>query len=303
MDFVEQSRRRFLGVAAAAAGTVCAAPPAQGHIRLGLVIGFAADPEAAIDRVAGLGFASCMVFPRELTSGIATRLRDALQRRNVDATALVTLGPGEMVWDFLRGPATIGLVPRKYRQARLEHMKRASDFARMAGISAVQTHCGFIPEDPSDPLYEETVQAIRSIGAHCRGNDQLFLCETGQETPVTLLRTITDVGLDNVHVGLDTANLILYGKGNPSDALEVLGTRVRSVMAKDGLFPTDPRRLGREVAIGEGRVNFAKLIPNLIALGYRGSLTIEREISGPQQLADIRKGKKYLERIIRNAGA
>jgi sugar phosphate isomerase/epimerase len=162
----------------------------------------------------------------------------------------------------------------------------------------VQTHCGFIPETASDPLYGEAVKAIHEVGLHCKQNGQTFLYETGQETPVTLLRAITDVGLDNQGVGLDTANLILYGKGNPVDALDVIGKYVRSVHAKDGLFPTDPKRLGKEVAIGQGKVDFPRVFARLRELGYQGAITIEREISGPKQIEDIRNSKTYLEKVI-----
>ena len=129
-------------------------------------------------------------------------------------------------------------------------------------------------------------------------NGQMFLYETGQETPITLLRTIREVGLDNQGVNLDTANLILYGKGNPIDALDVIGPLVRGLHAKDGLYPTDPHKLGEEVPIGQGKVNFPRLIERLRELNYRGAITIEREIEGDQQIEDVRKAKAYLEGLI-----
>ena len=80
--------------------------------------------------------------------------------------------------------------------------------------------------------------------------------ETGQETPTTMSRMIRDVDMPNLAVGLDTANLILYGKANPVDAIDILGPHIRSIHAKDGLWPTNPNELGQEVLIGQGRVNF-----------------------------------------------
>jgi sugar phosphate isomerase/epimerase len=140
---------------------------------------------------------------------------------------------------------------------------------------------------------------MHEIGKHCRDNGQIFLCETGQETPITLLRAIKDVGLDNVAINLDVANLILYGKGEPVGALEVFGQYVRGIHAKDGLYPTDPYGLGEEVAIGQGRVRFPKVIQKLKQLNYSGPITIEREISGPQQQSDIRRSASYLDALIR----
>ena len=173
-----------------------------------------------------------------------------------------------------------------------------SDFAKKAGIPGVQTHCGFLPENPNKPLYTEGVNAIRTVAQYCKANGQTFRCETGQETPITLVRAIKDVGLDNVGVNFDLANLILYGKANPVDAVELLGPYIMGIHAKDGLFPTDTKQLGREVPIGQGKVNFPVVIELLKKVGYRNPLTIEREISGAKQAEDILASKAFLEKLI-----
>jgi sugar phosphate isomerase/epimerase len=206
------------------------------------------------------------------------------------------------VWDFKQGPSTIGLVPPQTRAARIDALRQVSDFAKQLGILQVQTHCGFIPENPDDPLYQPTVEAIRQVAQHCQGNGQSFLMETGQETPTTMSRAIRDVGLPNLGVGLDTANLILYGKANPVDAVDILGPHVRSIHAKDGKWPTDPDKLGEEVLIGKGLVNFREVFRKLHQLGYSGVITIERETSGPQQIEDVRQEKIYLEGILHEIG-
>jgi sugar phosphate isomerase/epimerase len=193
---------------------------------------------------------------------------------------------------------TIGLVPHQYREARITRIKQVSDFAKKAGIPGVQTHCGFLPENPNEPLYTEAVNAIRTVAGYCKQNGQTFRCETGQETPITLVRAIKDIGLDNVGVNFDAANLVLYGKANPVDAVEVLGPYIMGVHAKDGLYPTNPRQLGREVPIGEGKVNFPVLIGLLKKAGYTNALTIEREIEGARQTQDILGAKAYLEKLI-----
>jgi sugar phosphate isomerase/epimerase len=178
-------------------------------------------------------------------------------------------------------------------------LKRASDLAKACGVAAIHTHCGFIPEEPNDPLYPETIAAIKEVATYCGSNGQTLLCETGQETPITLLRAIHDVGLENVAVNLDLANLILYGKGEPVGALDVLGRYVRGIHAKDGLYPTDPYGLGEEVPIGKGKVRFPEVMQKLKALSYTGPITIEREISGSRQQADIRRSVFYLEELVR----
>jgi sugar phosphate isomerase/epimerase len=293
------NRRRLFQAAVAGAALRAAAQTApRGKMRLGVILSISPDPEAAIRRVHELGFPTCQVSVRETDNATAAKLRGALDQYRVAATSAVSTGPGPEVYDFYQGPLTIGLVPRQYRQARIARMKEVSDFARKAGIPAVQSHCGFIPENPNDPVYREAVEAIRAVAEYCRKNGQNFRCETGQETPITLVRAIRDAGLDNIGVNFDAGNLILYGKANPVDAVEVFGTFIQGVHAKDGLYPTDPKKLGREVPIGEGMVNFPELIGKLKKIGYQNPLTIEREIAGEKQTADILAAKAYLEKLI-----
>ncbi|HEX4021761.1 MAG TPA: sugar phosphate isomerase/epimerase family protein [Acidobacteriaceae bacterium] len=269
---------------------------------VGLMIEPASGPEASIARVNELGLSNCFLsldgYIGKFNKSLAQQLSALLEKYNVTATSVEVVGPGRLVWDFLDGPSTIGVVPRATRAARIDALKQTSDFAKMLGIPRVQTHCGFIPENPRDPLYPEAVLAIREVAVHCAANGQDFLMETGQETPTTMSRAIQDVNQPNLGVGLDTANLILYGKANPVDAVDIIGPHVKSVHAKDGKWPTDPMQLGEEVLIGTGRVDFMQVFTKLHKLGYTGAITIEREISGPQQIADVKKEKLYLERII-----
>jgi L-ribulose-5-phosphate 3-epimerase len=292
------SRRRVLHAALVSAAWRAAAQTASAKLRLGIILGISPDPDAAIRRVHELGFPTCQVSPRETDPATAAKLRQALDRYGVEATSAVATGPGPEVYDFYQGPATIGLVPRQYRDSRIARIKEVSEFAKRAGIPAVQTHCGFIPEDPNQPLYKEAVDAIRTVAQYCKKNGQNFRCETGQETPITLLRAIRDVGLDNLGVNFDVANLIMYGKADPVDAVDVLGPYIQGVHAKDGLYPTDPHKLGEEVPIGAGKVNFPAVIAKLKQAGYKNPLTIEREIRGEKQTADILASKAYLEKLL-----
>ncbi len=306
-------RRRFLGLAGAAtvAGTMPAAladggseeTPALNPMALGLIINPFGDPEKIIGRVRDLGLSNCFLsldgyLGGGLTEELARQFKDLLAKNEVVATTVEVVGPPPLVWDFKQGPSTIGLVPEKTRAARIDALRQASDFAKMLGVNQVQTHCGFIPEDPADPKYEPTVEAIRAVAQHCRANGQYFLMETGQETPTTMSRAIHDVAMPNLAVGLDTANLILYGKANPADAADIIGLHVRSVHAKDGRWPTDPYKLGEEVLIGKGLVDFKTVFTKLHRQGYTGAITIERETSGPQQIEDVKNEKVYLEGIL-----
>ena len=277
--------------------------PARQPLRLGLIVGIGKDPDSAIKKVHDLGVPSAQVGVDVFDDDIVKALQAALERYGIEATSVVAGGPGPEIYDFYNGPLTLGIIPHKYRSARIARIKRASDFAKKLGIPAVQTHCGFIPENPNDPVYKDAVKAIREVVSYCRNNGQNFRYETGQETPTTMLRAIGDVGLDNQGINFDCANLILYGKANPVDAIELLGPHVQGVHAKDGLYPTDTRNLGKEVPIGQGRVDFPRIIRHLKEINYAGAITIEREISGPQQMEDIRAEKTYLEKLINQPAA
>ena len=211
-DVPRSTRRSFLGNAAMLAGTVAAARalPLQAQNRrqpeakpmaLGLLIKPYPDPERKIKLVHDLGLGTCFLsldaYLGKYTPALAQQMGDLLAKYQVIATTAEVVNPKPLVWNFLEGPATIGLVPRATRQARIDALKQTSDFAKMLGIGRVQTHCGFIPEDPGDPLYAQTVEAIRGVARHCAGNGQHFLMETGQETPTTMSRAIKDVNESN----------------------------------------------------------------------------------------------------------
>ena len=210
---------------------------------------------------------------------------------------------GPTVWNFVDGPQTIGLVPREWRQSRMDGLKKVMDFAHHLNVKTVTTHMGFMPENPNTIEYREILDCLYELCSYADKYGILFCFETGQETPTTLLRAIQDMkkrGLNNLRINLDPANLLLYGKGNPLDALDVFGQYVVGIHVKDGDYPTDGDNLGSEYKVGTGRVNFEVLISKLQKLGYQGPLTIEREISGEQQIKDILDTINFLENILAN---
>ena len=273
----------------------------MGRMKLGVIAPLEGGPVREMEKVRDLGFSTCQVGCSGadwLTPPVAERLVRAAGEKGIEITTLWCGLPRRHVWDFVDGPSTIGLVPEETRQERLAVLKQGADFAQSVGVPSITTHVGFIPENPGDSLYPGLVDALREIAVYCKERGQSFWFETGQETPVTLLRTIQDIGTGNLGVNLDPANLLMYGKANPVDALDVFGTFVRGVHAKDGEYPTNGSELGVEKPLGEGRVGFPALLSKLSALGFDGALTIEREISGPQQIEDIRAGKRFLERVL-----
>lgn len=232
------------------------------------------------------------------TDETAEKVLTACRGRHMEISTFWCGWSGEAAWNFYEGQTTLGIVPLAYRARRVEELKHGSDFAKKLGVSQMATHMGYMPENPLGEDYLPLIAAIREVAEHCRTNGQKLLFETGQETPVTLRRVIEDVDTGNLGINLDPANLILYGKANPIDALDVFGEFVCDVHAKDGRYPTNGRYLGQETVVGEGKVNFPAFVKRLREVGYDGSLIIEREISGEQQIKDIQATKIYLEGLI-----
>jgi L-ribulose-5-phosphate 3-epimerase len=274
------------------------------NMKLGTMV--AMDMERLEEEFADLremGFETCQLNcwqEASFTRENAATVKALMKKYGVEVSAFWCGWAGPCEWNFAYGPTTIGLVPAAYRHRRLETLEKGSDFSAELGIEDIVTHVGFIPNNPSDPDYAGLVGAIRRLCMRCGGNGQYFLFETGQEAPVVLLRTIEDVGAGNLGINLDPANLLMYGLGNPIDALDVFGSYVRNVHGKDGVCPSSGRVLGEEMPIGQGKVNYPELIKKLKGTGYDRYITIEREISGEEQKTDIRAAKLYLEQLWAN---
>ncbi|MBP5173310.1 MAG: sugar phosphate isomerase/epimerase [Clostridia bacterium] len=270
-------------------------------MKIGVLTTLNASVEDNLKKVADLGLNNCQLICWNsacLTPEMADRAAEAAAKYGVEITAFWCGWDGMSYWNFYEGPLTLGLVPKEYRAERLAMLVKGAATAKRMGVTDVVTHVGFLPENPATTEYQELVAALRWLASRLKASDQYFLFETGQETPITLLRTITDIGTDNLGINLDPANLLMYGKANPVDALDIFGKYVRGIHGKDGEYPTDGRHLGREKPLGEGRVNYTAFIAKLKEVGFDGAITIEREISGEKQIADILSAKAILEKLI-----
>ncbi|GMQ61936.1 sugar phosphate isomerase/epimerase family protein [Vallitalea maricola] len=270
-------------------------------MNVGVLIRMEKNVEEKFKELIDMGMNSCQLVSwneEDFTIENADIINAAVKKYDINITAFWCGWSGPVTWDFYEGPITLGIVPRAYRFARIETLKRGSDFAKLIGIRDIVTHAGFIPENPRETNYYETVAALKQIVQKCKENEQNFLFETGQETPVTLLRLIEDIGESNVGINLDPANLIMYGKANPVDSLEVFGKYVMGVHGKDGIYPIDGKNLGKEVPLGQGKVDYPKFVAKLKEIRYQGDITIEREISGEKQKEDIKLAKSILEKLL-----
>jgi sugar phosphate isomerase/epimerase len=212
---------------------------------------------------------------------------------------------GESYADIPTVARTVGLVPPATRAARLAEMKEISDFARILGVAAVGLHIGFVPHDPADPLHRDVVAVTRELCDHCRTNEQNLHLETGQETADVLINFLGEVGRDNLFVNFDPANMILYGCGEPIEALRKVGRWVRSVHCKDAKWSARPGvDWGAETPLGEGEVDMEDFLRTLDDLGYAGPLTIEREIpqEPSRQKDEVGRGIQLLDQLKAKIG-
>lgn len=209
---------------------------------------------------------------------------------------------GESYADIPTTANTVGLVPEATRAARVQEMKEISDFAKLLGCNTVGLHVGFVPADRAGASYKSLIEATRGLLDHVAANGQNLHLETGQETADHLLEFIHDVDRSNLFINFDPANMILYGTGNPIEALKKVGHLVRSVHCKDAKWAAPGERgksWGSEVALGEGDVGMETYLQTLKDVGYRGPLTIEREIAHDRerQKRDIGTAAALLQRL------
>jgi len=198
---------------------------------------------------------------------------------------------------------TVGLVPSATRDERIRQTWQIADFAAAVGAPGIGLHVGFISEDWASDEFRQVVQALKGICEYCSGIGIGVNLETGQESAETLLHVLEEVGRENLGVNFDPANMILYGSGEPLEALRKVGPHVRSCHCKDAVWSDEPGKTwGVEVPLGEGDVGIEEFIKTLDSLGYDGPLTIEREITGEQQARDIRKGIELLKSIKKKLG-
>ena len=248
-----------------------------------------------------LGFETCQLVykPLKYNDDDAPVIKNASQKYGIDISAqFCGYNDNDTVWDNYWGYQTSGLGIEAYRKPRCDYVREAATFANKCGITDIVIHAGFIPNNPFSADYPPILTAVKLICGHCKKLGMNVLLETGGETSVALLRLILDTGADNLFVNLDPANMLMYGYANPVDAMYTIGKYVRNIHGKDGLPPTDPKELGKEMPIGEGMVDFPKLFKELKKQGYDRYITIEREITGEEQIRDILKAKEYFEKLL-----
>lgn len=225
-----------------------------------------------------------------LTDDAAAQWKQALDAAQFTIVTVFAAYDGESYADIPTVQRTVGFIPRATRTEREQRTYAVSDFAAKLGVKSIACHIGFVPEDAGDPDYVAVRDLVRRVCDHAAANGQTFALETGQEPAVVLLRFLADCGRLNLGINFDPANLILYGTGEPIEALRALAPHVLSVHAKDGDWPPKdvPGALGTERALGQGSVGIGRFVRTLAEAGFAGPLNIEREGAAPGEwLKDV----------------
>ncbi len=226
--------------------------------------------------------------------------RAALDEQQFALATVFCAYNGESYADIPTVQQTVGFIPRQTRGEREARTIEVSDAAAQIGVGSIATHVGFVPEDPSDPDYLAVREMVRRVCDHAARNGQTFALETGQEPAQVLLDFLKDVDRPNLRINFDPANMILYGTGDPIEAVRVLAPHIASVHCKDGDWPPKehPGALGSEKPLGQGAVGIERFVGALKDIGYGGILTVEREAENQQErIADIRMAIGLLRRI------
>ena len=208
---------------------------------------------------------------------------------------------GEDYADIPTVARTVGFIPPATREARERRTIGVSDFAKLLCVSSIACHIGCVPEDREHPDYIGVRETVRRICDHAAGHGQTFALETGQEPAAILLEFIKDVDRPNLRINFDPANMILYGSGDPIEALRVVGHLVVSVHAKDGDWPPSgvPGALGKERPLGQGAVGMERFVAAVREIGFTGTLNVEREVEDQaERLQDIRGGLALLRKLV-----
>ena len=236
----------------------------------------------------------------DLSAASAEEWKARLAQAGFTLVTLVAAYDGEDYADIPTVRRTVGFIPRETRAERERRTIAVSDFAARLGVGSIACHIGCVPDDRADADYVAVREMVRRVCDHAAGHGQTFALETGQERADVLLEFIREVNRGNLGINFDPANMVLYGTGDPIEALEAVAPLVRSVHCKDADWPPkgSPDALGQEKPLGQGAVGIERFVRALERIGFTGPLNIEREgVTHDQWLADVGMGKALLARL------
>lgn len=239
---------------------------------------------------------------------LAPESMDAAARRDFRSrTADAGLKISAVCGDLGCGFANAALNPELIRRSKL-----IMELAKELGTDIVTTHIGVVPADKKAERYAIMQDACGELARYANDLGSHFAVETGPERSEVLKEFLDGLGSKGVAVNFDPANLVMVAGERPETAVKNLGEYIVHTHAKDGrqIFYRDPEVIFglkpddgikqpsfEELPLGEGDVNFPQYLTALEATGYRGYLTVEREV-GNDPCGDINKAVKYLRSVI-----
>ena len=212
----------------------------------------------------------------------------------------------------LCGDLGMGFGDKEKNPGLIERSKRILDLACDLETDVVTTHIGVVPADVNHPRYAVMQEACRKLADIADSMDAHFAVETGPEPAKRLRAFLDSLGSRGVAVNFDPANLIMVVGDDPAEATETLAPYIVHTHAKDGqqLYWREPEEIYGvseaeiplspsfiELPLGEGKVNFPRWLGALRKIGYRGFLTIEREV-GEDPAADIKMAVDFLRKLV-----
>jgi L-ribulose-5-phosphate 3-epimerase len=190
-----------------------------------------------------------------------------------------------------------GIAPDGTWEKNLQNIQATAALAHRLGLKLVTFHAGFLPHQQTDKRFTTMLKRLSEVADIFQRVKIMVGLETGQETAPLLARLLETLDRSNVGVNFDPANMILYGKGDPIKALQVLGRWICQVHLKDAVVTKVPGTWGEEVTAGQGQVDWAAFFSTLRQLNFEGPIVIERE-AGNQRVADIRQAKIVAEKTF-----
>jgi L-ribulose-5-phosphate 3-epimerase len=192
--------------------------------------------------------------------------------------------------------ATGGVVPDATWTENWKNIQEIADIAKSLGVRLVTFHAGFLPHDHNDPQFKKLASRIGQIADMFKRKGLELAFETGQEDADDLELFLIRLNRPNVGVNFDPANMILYDRGDPIDALRTLGKRLNQVHIKDAKRTKKTGEWGEEVPVGTGEVEWKEFFDTLDELRFAGFCCIERE-AGNQRVADIKTAREFVSKL------
>lgn len=258
----------------------------------------AANPEELISRLEATGVwrVQLALDPLRQSPGVWGETGSLLRRRGFTIVSGMfgCLGEDYSTLESIR--LTGGIAPDSTWEGNLANIRATAGLAQQLGLGLVTFHAGFLPHEEMDPNFGKMLKRLTAVADVFAAKNIGLGLETGQETASLLAQLLRKLERPNVGVNFDPANMILYDKGDPIDALRVLGPWIRQVHLKDATRTKTAGVWGEEVAAGTGEVAWAEFFRTLEELDFRSDVVIERE-AGARRVPDIRAAKELVEGI------